>query len=299
MATWEAQFSASEFVIFNGGRAGAIWVYLGAFIGFLTAIASMAEMASMAPTTGGQYRTFLRFHLVVASTVHTRPRDHIRCFNLVNICFRLGLGIWTCIRSETTLVHRRMALFTWMASRQHCNRLLVWYYPAGHGCIEQPFVRAHPLAGGPHHLGSFDVFARLQHIPGRAAASSRGRCTSDPCLWVLRHPDCALGTCRYRPGKRGVYLVLQRRWLAKSRRSLSCRNSFSGLFFCGTGCRDLHGRRASRCLAQLAESNDMDCPRQRRNGLRDDRHFYDDAWRSGGCTRLTYGIPVHRCKLGS
>lgn len=56
MATWEAQFSASEFVIRNGGRAGAIWVYLGAFIGFLTAIASMAEMASMAPTTGGQYR---------------------------------------------------------------------------------------------------------------------------------------------------------------------------------------------------------------------------------------------------
>lgn len=57
MATWEAQFSASEFIINNGGRAGAIWVYLGAFLGFLTAIASMAEMASMAPTTGGQYRT--------------------------------------------------------------------------------------------------------------------------------------------------------------------------------------------------------------------------------------------------
>lgn len=58
MATWEAQFSASEFVINNGGRAGAIWVYLGAFIGFLTAIASMAEMSSMAPTTGGQYREY-------------------------------------------------------------------------------------------------------------------------------------------------------------------------------------------------------------------------------------------------
>lgn len=68
MATWEAQFSASEFGIFNGGRAGAIWVYLGAFIGFLTAIASMAEMASMAPTTGGQYRMFPRFRAVLAET---------------------------------------------------------------------------------------------------------------------------------------------------------------------------------------------------------------------------------------
>jgi len=58
MATWEAQFSASQFAILNGGRAGAIWVYLGAFFGFLTAIASMAEMSSMSPTTGGQYRKF-------------------------------------------------------------------------------------------------------------------------------------------------------------------------------------------------------------------------------------------------
>jgi choline transport protein len=67
MATWEAQFSASQFAILNGGRAGAIWVYLGAFFGFLTAIASMAEMSSMSPTTGGQYRKLLRFHLGLAS----------------------------------------------------------------------------------------------------------------------------------------------------------------------------------------------------------------------------------------
>jgi choline transport protein len=67
MATWEAQFSASQFAILNGGRAGAIWVYLGAFFGFLTAIASMAEMSSMSPTTGGQYRKPLRFYLGLAS----------------------------------------------------------------------------------------------------------------------------------------------------------------------------------------------------------------------------------------
>lgn len=48
MATWEAQFSASTFVLINGGTGGAIWVYLGTFIGFFLAIASMAEMASMA-----------------------------------------------------------------------------------------------------------------------------------------------------------------------------------------------------------------------------------------------------------
>jgi hypothetical protein len=56
MATWEAQFTASSFALLNGGTAGAIYVYIGAFAGFFLAICSMAEIASMAPTTGGQYR---------------------------------------------------------------------------------------------------------------------------------------------------------------------------------------------------------------------------------------------------
>ena len=74
MATWEAQFSASFFVLLNGGTGGAVWIYIGTFVGFLggspssccpldpqrltpraAAVASMSEMASMAPTTGGQY----------------------------------------------------------------------------------------------------------------------------------------------------------------------------------------------------------------------------------------------------
>lgn len=76
MATWEAQFSASEFVIKNGGRAGAIWVYLGAFIGFLTAIASMAEMASMAPTTGGQYRTLYSAFINIGESSIAHHHDH-------------------------------------------------------------------------------------------------------------------------------------------------------------------------------------------------------------------------------
>ncbi|KAK3699758.1 hypothetical protein LTR37_016267 [Vermiconidia calcicola] len=61
MATWEAQFSVSFFIILNGGTAGAVWVYIGAFVGFTAAIASMAEMGSMAPTTGGQYHWVSEF----------------------------------------------------------------------------------------------------------------------------------------------------------------------------------------------------------------------------------------------
>lgn len=38
-----------------------IWTYLGTFVGFFAAIASMAEMASMAPTSGGQYHWVSEF----------------------------------------------------------------------------------------------------------------------------------------------------------------------------------------------------------------------------------------------
>jgi hypothetical protein len=41
------RYSASTFGLINGGLAGLVWTYLGAYAGFLMVIASMAEMASM------------------------------------------------------------------------------------------------------------------------------------------------------------------------------------------------------------------------------------------------------------
>ncbi|KAK5651159.1 hypothetical protein OQA88_13206 [Cercophora sp. LCS_1] len=61
MATWEAQLTVSIFGLINGGTAGLIWMYLATFLGLFAAILSMAEMASMAPTTGGQYHWVSEF----------------------------------------------------------------------------------------------------------------------------------------------------------------------------------------------------------------------------------------------
>ncbi|KAK5023718.1 hypothetical protein LTS07_009226 [Exophiala sideris] len=47
--------------LINGGTAGMIWLYLVAWIGFLAVNTSMAEMASMAPTSGGQYHWVSEF----------------------------------------------------------------------------------------------------------------------------------------------------------------------------------------------------------------------------------------------
>ncbi|KFY48511.1 hypothetical protein V495_01268 [Pseudogymnoascus sp. VKM F-4514 (FW-929)] len=61
MSTWETQLTASTFGLINGGTAGLIYCYLGTFVGFLAVISSMAEMASMAPTAGGQYHWVSEF----------------------------------------------------------------------------------------------------------------------------------------------------------------------------------------------------------------------------------------------
>ena len=45
--------------LLNGGTGGAIFVFIATAIGMGFVIVSMAEMASMAPTSGGQVRSLL------------------------------------------------------------------------------------------------------------------------------------------------------------------------------------------------------------------------------------------------
>ncbi|KAK7546379.1 amino acid permease 2 [Phyllosticta citricarpa] len=59
--TWEVLLTATTQGLENGGRAGLIWSYLWTFAGFSTVMASLAEMASMAPTSGGQYHWVSEF----------------------------------------------------------------------------------------------------------------------------------------------------------------------------------------------------------------------------------------------
>lgn len=56
MATWISMLMVNVFSLINGGMGGTIWVYFASWMCTLTLVASLAEMASMAPTSGGQYR---------------------------------------------------------------------------------------------------------------------------------------------------------------------------------------------------------------------------------------------------
>jgi choline transport protein len=61
MASWEIALGATVISIYNGGLAGTIYTYIVCWIGFLTVYSSMAEMGSMAPTSGGQYHWVSEF----------------------------------------------------------------------------------------------------------------------------------------------------------------------------------------------------------------------------------------------
>ncbi|KAI1971601.1 hypothetical protein LOZ51_006761 [Ophidiomyces ophidiicola] len=61
IATWEVILTLLGFGLLNGGTAGLVWGFLVIFFGATMVFASLAEMASMAPTAGGQYHWVSEF----------------------------------------------------------------------------------------------------------------------------------------------------------------------------------------------------------------------------------------------
>ncbi|KAL6722352.1 hypothetical protein ACLMJK_001459 [Lecanora helva] len=55
LITWEAELIVFTLGLTNGGSAGLIYSYLFSFVGSIALYTTMGELASMAPTSGGQY----------------------------------------------------------------------------------------------------------------------------------------------------------------------------------------------------------------------------------------------------
>ena len=62
MVTWEVILANLGAILTNGGTAGMFWGFLLVAVGYTFVYASLSEMASMAPTSGGQYREYLALH---------------------------------------------------------------------------------------------------------------------------------------------------------------------------------------------------------------------------------------------
>ncbi|KAI7182072.1 hypothetical protein KC352_g23257, partial [Hortaea werneckii] len=61
MATWEFVLVSLSVGFANGGFTGLFWCFLTTVLCYSTIVASLAEMASMAPTSGGQYHWVSEF----------------------------------------------------------------------------------------------------------------------------------------------------------------------------------------------------------------------------------------------
>lgn len=56
MGTWAGLLTFFAGPLTNGGSAGSVYGFIFAWLGVLTVMCSLAELASMAPTAGGQVR---------------------------------------------------------------------------------------------------------------------------------------------------------------------------------------------------------------------------------------------------
>ncbi|KAH2212164.1 hypothetical protein KXV58_009486, partial [Aspergillus fumigatus] len=61
ISTWEVILTLLSSALTDGGTAGLIWGFLIVTAGFVLVFASIGEMASMAPTSGGQYHWVSEF----------------------------------------------------------------------------------------------------------------------------------------------------------------------------------------------------------------------------------------------
>ena len=61
IATWEYLLVSVYGGLVNGGFAGLVYEYIGTTICYFSVVLSLAEMASMAPTSGGQYHWVSEF----------------------------------------------------------------------------------------------------------------------------------------------------------------------------------------------------------------------------------------------
>lgn len=112
-----AKPSIATIGLINGGSAGLIWIYFVSWIGFMLVNTSMAEMGSMAPTTGGQYHWVSEF----------APRKHQKFLSYV-------MG-WLCVLGWQT-----GAAFTAYVAGTQIQGLVVlnyadYVYEAWHGTL--------------------------------------------------------------------------------------------------------------------------------------------------------------------
>ncbi|CAK4031655.1 amino acid transporter [Lecanosticta acicola] len=169
-ATWENILLSNYMGLFNGGRGGVIWCTIAVWLLMLCMIASLAEMASMAPTSGGQYHWVSEF----APRRFQEPLSYV-----VGWCCCLGwiTGVPSCCQQLAGMVTGLITLVNPNADVDQLWQvtLLIYAFIALSVAFNIFFAQHLPLAEGIIlfvHVFGFFVFLLAFWIMGDHASAS-------------------------------------------------------------------------------------------------------------------------------
>ncbi len=173
MATWIAVLQAAIFGLINGGTAGMIWVYLATWIITIALVMSLAEMASMSPTSGGQYRK------------PGRPAWQLFTGWSLTSYARMGFGAGPSQPAAISQLCCRLAVRAGLAG---CDRGSVLYQRYDHpsaGGTQQRRVCVPTLARHSSHDRGRRVRNFRKHLRFEKVAAVGGNHTVSPYLRIL------------------------------------------------------------------------------------------------------------------
>ncbi|KAF2686929.1 amino acid permease-like protein [Lentithecium fluviatile CBS 122367] len=144
-STWESSLLSAYFGLFNGGTAGVIWMTVITWLFIMAMIASLAEMASMAPTAGGQYHWVSEFapkscqkslsYIVGWSTSLGWASGIPACAQMLS---GLVVGMALLVNPEAqigSLWHVTLIMFLWLFLMIGFNIFLAQHLPVAEGII--------------------------------------------------------------------------------------------------------------------------------------------------------------------
>lgn len=119
MFTWQAILSTAVFSIINGGRGGSVYLFIATWAFTVPVVVSLAEMASMAPTSGGQYHWVSEFAPPSSQKMLSYVSGWLSALGwqafIANASFAAGQGILILV----TLYHPDYVILQW-----YCRPLL-------------------------------------------------------------------------------------------------------------------------------------------------------------------------------
>ena len=203
VASWEGILTYLFFVLTDGGTALLFWGFVACATGQTLVYASLAEMASMSPTAGGQYHWVSEFSPPRAQKLLSYLSGWLTGIGwqvyLASVCFLVGTIIQGLIvLNDPTYVYQR------------------W-----HGTLLAIAVVVFCIIFNTTLASRLPLIGKLLTFPRRDRLTlSRGYGTGPPHLRFLRHCNHTLGHSSTRQS-RGCSTQIHQQWRLANHRSLS------------------------------------------------------------------------------